>query len=51
MVLLKAYSTSVYTDDSTVGDSGMEQRQLNGAASKTTLKLAEYHENHCCTSP
>ncbi len=30
----------------TVDDSGVGQRQLNGTASKTTLKLSEYHEMH-----
>ncbi len=30
----------------TVDDSDVGQRQLNGTASKTILKLSEYHEIH-----
>ncbi len=30
----------------TVDDSGVGQRQLNGTASKTILKLSEYHDIH-----
>ncbi len=30
----------------TVDNSGVEQPQLNGTASKTILKLSEYHEIH-----
>ncbi len=33
-------------DTTTVDDSGVGQRQLNGTASKTILKLSEYHEIH-----
>ncbi len=35
---------------STVGDSGVRQRQLNGTASKNTLQLSECKENKCITS-
>ncbi len=35
---------------STVGDSGVGQRQLNGTASKNTLQLLECAENQGLTS-
>ncbi len=40
------YLLTLFSPDSTVDDSGVGQRQLNGTASKAILKLSEYHEIH-----